>query len=315
MGIYSVNFFPTNTKKNQVAEFLEILGYKKVSGNHLFYYEENNLEQVTAVVADIINSKREGLQVQISTTIWRSIFDHEIHNLTIKRLKQRFGGHFSTSDGMNRYLVFDGIIRRKDEAACHLAYFHFSNNLSNIKYYLQTLRSAFPFTKPLPIDDYNNPVSTHTTIGTPFLVTILEEYLRSAYIGLLTYSDKKKVIFKSARISNELLFDVTLKEITLEKVIAQSKSFQNIAQINLNFKEINDKVNFIDILNRNNPQSNYLERLNSLIELRHKIIHEAVRVPNYSIENFQENINLIGEVVSLFYSQLQKSYGWQDHDF
>lgn len=312
MGVNTINFLASNTKIAQVSDYLEILGFKKITNTHLYHSDENNLERVTDIIADIVRDK-SNLRVELSTTIWRSILDHEIHNFTIKQLKLRFNGTFKTPNGINRYIIYDGFPRRKSEAACYLAYFHFSNNLSRINYYANTVRSTFGPPNKRQIQ-YFHPESVHTTIGEPFLVSILEDYLRSIYIGLLTYSDKKKDIFKSARISNELLYDVTTKETTIEKIIAHSKSFQNINQINLNFKEIDSKINFIDLLNRSDPKKRYLEQLSELIEIRHKIIHEAVKLENYSIDHFRAHIDLITDIINIFHLHLQNLYAWHDTD-
>ncbi len=312
MGVNTINFLPSKTKITQVSEYLEILGFRKVTNTHLYHYEENNLERVTEIVADVVLDE-SNLKVELSTTIWRSILDHEIHNFTIKQLKLRFDGTFQTPNGKNRYIIYDNLARRKAEAACYLAYFHLTNNLSRINYYANKVRNDFGAPSKRNIKHFH-PESVHTTIGEPFLVSILEDYLRSTYIGLLTYSDKKKDIFKSARISNELLYDVTIKETTIEKVIAHSKSFQNITQINLNFKEIDSKINFIDLLNRSDPKKRYLEQLTELIEIRHKIIHEAIKLENYSIDHFRHHIDLITEIIKIFHLHLHKLYGWQDLD-
>ncbi len=311
MGIYSSNHLPKATNENQVAEFLQLLGFKRAVKNHLYYYDENNLEQVTAIVADIVRDKEKELRVEITTTVWRSIFDHEVHNSAIKQLRLRFGGYFTTHMGLNRYIIYDDIVRRKSEAGCYLAYFHFKNNLSTISIYLNNQKDVLSKYKPHPKGVPFSPITTSTTIGLPFLVSILEEYLRCSYIGLLTYCDKKKEIFRSARISNELLYDVTINHLTVEKVIAQAKSFQNINQINSNFKEIDANINFVDLLKRTNPRGKLLEKLNNLIENRHIIIHQAKMIDNYTIDNFQKDINLIDTIVATFYARLRTVYKWQ----
>lgn len=168
MGLLSINYLPPKTNKSQVSEFLQILGFKKITETHLYNYDENNLERVTDIVADITYDKDKKIKVEITSTIWRSILDHEIHNFTIKQMKLRFKGNYWSSNGSNRYLVFDDVVRRKSEAGCYLAHFHFSNNLSRINYYIQTLRTQFGTFKESK-KNYHNPASTHTTIGQPFL--------------------------------------------------------------------------------------------------------------------------------------------------
>ncbi len=313
MGVTSINYLPPAVTKKQVLDFLKVLGFKVIYKTHFQHHDENNLERITPVVADITKHGSDSLQVELTTTIWRSVYDHDIHNFAIKQIKLRFGGSFITPSGRNRYLVYDDCERRKAEAACYLAYFHFSNNLSRINYYLQTLKTHFADFK-IRKDDFFHPASTHTTIGLPFLISIIEDYLRSTYIGLLTYCEKKKDIFKSAKISTEALYEVTINETTIEKVIAHSKSFQSVTHINQSFKELDSKINFIDLLNRNNPKAKYLEKLTEIISLRHKIIHEAIKIENYVPDHFQYHIELITDIVEIFYSHLRKIYNWQDVD-
>lgn len=312
MGIYSTNYLPPETKKTQVVEFLKLLGFTQVTSSHLYHYNENNLEQVTAIVADLVKVGDKYLKVEITTTVWRSVSDHEIHNSTIKQLKLRFGGKFTTDSGPNKYLEYDDIERRKDDAGCNLAYFHFRSNLNKISVFLSQ-QKAVNIEYKIDGKKYRvNTAEANVTIALPFLVSILEEFLRNIYISLLTYSTKKKDIFKSSRISNELLYDVTTSDLTIEKVIAQSKSFQNIVQINSIFKELDSKINFIDLLKRTNPQKNNLERLENLIETRHVIIHQAKLSEGYKFEHFQNDIRLIEDIVVSFYSHLVKIYNWEE---
>ncbi len=189
MGIHSINILPNKTNKVHVVDYLQLLGFKKITNDHLYYSDENNLEQVSDIVVNIFQDKKKQLNVQLSTTVWRSIFDHEIHNHSIKQLKLRFNGSFRTTRGVNRYLVYDSTPRRKSEAGCYLAYFHLTNNLSRVEYYLYTLQKEFRNDK-IPIHEYHKPESTHTTIGLPFLVSILEEYLRSMTYAPLSINSK-----------------------------------------------------------------------------------------------------------------------------
>lgn len=313
MGCHNTNTLSNTAKKKDVQDFLSILGFEKYSHNYFFYYDRKSREQITGVSATILDKKP--IQIHTWTTIWRSIKDHEIHNWTIRQLKNRFGGHFNSDEGKNKYFHFDSVVRRKAEAGCDLAYYDFRNNIATLHGFLSIVKNS---EKKFPIDDVTrqyNPLISSTNIGLPFIISVMEEYLRCAYISLLMYSPIKKDIFKRTNIQTEELFEVAENHSSIEEVISRFKSFQNVDLINKNFKEIRNDLSFIDALKRNNPRRKYDVKLNSIISKRHNMVHRFQMDYAYTIKEFERDVNLIEKFVQIFYDRIILLYKWNKRDW
>lgn len=313
MGRDTTNILSPTAKKKDLQDFLIILGYEKHFHDYFFYYDKKSREQITGVSATINN--KLPIEVCIRTTFWRSIKDHEIHNWTVRQLRNRFGGDFKSDEGKNKYLKYDGVIRRKAEAGCALAYHNFQNNITILHGFLSIIKNS---EKKFPLYEFTtmyNPLISSTNIGLPFMISVMEEYLRSVYISLLLYSPIKKDIFKRTNIQTEELFDVAENNSTIEEVISQFKSFQNISLINKNFKELNNNLSFIDTLKRFNPRQKYDEKLTIIITNRHNIIHRFQMDLAYTIKEFERDLNLIEKVVQIFYDRIISLNKWNKRDW
>ena len=312
MGCDCTNTLLKTAKEKDVQDFLGILGYEKYSHNCYFYYDKKSRVQITGITAFI--SDNLPIQVHTRTTVWRSIKDHEIHNWTIKQLRNRFGGYFYSDKGKNRYLKFNNIARRGADAGCDLAYFDFRNNFATLQGFLQIIKNN---EKQYPIDDITkqyNPLISSTNIGLPFLISILEEYLRDSYISLLKYSSNKKEILKKSNIQTEELIEVAENRLSIENVISRFKSFQNIELINRNFKEIRNDLSFIDTLKRFNPRLKYDQKLIAIITKRHNLIHRFQMDYDYSIKEFEKDLKLIEKVVQIFYDKIISIHNWEKRE-
>ena len=313
MGCDSINFLPKSVNKKEVQEFLLILGYKKVSHDYFYYFDRINREQITGVGASI--SETRPYEIHLRTNIWRTIKDHEIHNWTIRQIKKRFGGDFQSDEGKNRYLNFSGVERRKAEAGCDLAYFDFSNNITTIKGFLNIIKYSENTHSIHEIPKLINPIISSTNIGLPFLISVMEEYLRNCYISLLRYSPEKRNILKKSNIQTEELYEVAENHSSIEEIIARFKSFQNIDLINRNFIEIRKELVFIDSLKRYHPRRKYHEVLKNIIEKRHKMIHRFQMDYNYGISEFEKDIRTIEKVIQIFHDRIIDLYNWNPRDW
>ena len=99
MGYDCTNHFPAGTKTKEVEGFLFLLGYEKgqkgpfsgMSGTPYFFYDDKDYKHITGIYSELIIDDETGeLRFWTRTTIWRSKFDSDFHNYTIKELKKRF---------------------------------------------------------------------------------------------------------------------------------------------------------------------------------------------------------------------------------
>ncbi len=317
MGYNCVNILPKNTKLKDLEDFFVLLKYEKISRVEYFFYDQSSFQQLTGIDVSI-KVNEENVAVYSHTTISKEYFEHLVHNKTITLLKKFFGGYYITDDGKNKPFNFYGPIRRNAEAGCYLTYFNFDNwKRGNIVQFIWLLKESdekfnklYPDKRILDFTRHSHQPTISSNIGVPYLLSVLEDYLRSTYTILLTFTDKKKDIFKKTRIQNEDLTTILDNTSSIQEIISRYKSFQNIDLINANFQEIDVRIKFKDLLNKTNPRKKYLIKLQKLIDFRHKLIHQAELNYYYSVKEFEKDVAIIFEIIKMFYDNLIKIYNW-----
>lgn len=323
MGYDCANYLGKGTKLKDVQEFLILLGFEKINNNFFFFFERKSLVQLTGIDVSIYIDKTKRIVVYSHTTVSKGFYEHEVHNNTLRQLKKRFGGYFTTSNGKNRYLTFGGPLRKNEEAACFKAYFEFDNNKRVTLYqFISLLNDSeekfskwYKNKKILPVIRLTHPPIIASNIGIPYLLSTLEEYLRVTYIALFSFSGFKKEILKKSKIQNEDLYSIANESSSVEEIISKNKSFQNIDAIDNNFKEIDRKICFKDLLKRTTPKSKYLEKLQNLIFTRHALIHQAQLNYYYSVEDYERDVKIVTEIIKIFYDNLIKIYKWHSREY
>ncbi|WP_299261839.1 hypothetical protein [uncultured Aquimarina sp.] len=318
MGYDSSIYLNKETDIIEVKQFLKILNYEEFEENYYFYNNNDSEEHFTGVTLNIIEENSEYLELHMRTTVWKTIYDNDYVNLTLKQISERFQGYFETEFGKNTIYEFDGIERKGAEVGCFTVFRNFNNNMTKPSVFLQFLEHEEmknPVPIEIPILNEMNPVSIGINFTIPYLISVLEEYLRSTYIVLLKYSENKKDIFKSSRIISEDLFEVSEGFLSAEKIVARTISFQNINGINSAFKKISNDINLTNLLNSNKPENNYLERLENLIKFRHLIIHSNQTISYYSTNDLKNDISLIFDICDIFYENLIKIYNWNPEKY
>jgi hypothetical protein len=239
----------------------------------------------------------------------------DFQNFTIKQLKKRFGGHFVSDLGRNRYLKYEGPYLQKAEAGCHQAYYRFCDNVETVKWLLQSaegLVKGFPSTPGMAEMNIASPQTLLANMLVPFLVSVLEEYFRSTYIALLKYSAKKESITGNARIAGDELVSVSRGELSLEEAVAKTKSFQDIKRICQSFREIDSDLDIGGLLKKpyHRRKESIYETLERIISQRHKVIHMANIDPSYFANQAKKDIITVAAGIGRVYQGLIRHHKW-----
>lgn len=329
MGFDCTSSFPKGTKLKDVEEFLCLLGYKvfdrKIRDGciirALSYYDETDYRSITGIFAQLSFDKNESeLSLWTRTTVWRSKFDSDFHNHTIKQLKLRFGGSFHTDYGKNRYFKFSGVVREKAEAGVYKAYSRFVNNLKRVHLFIQfsdiSNNNKYPIHDDEMLSFINsyNPKITSTNIIVPYLISSLEDFFRSGYIALLIYSDKKEKIIRNARIQGSELLDIENGNLTVCEAIAKWMNFQEMNKIHASFKELDNRIDIHGILRKpyGRRKETFWEMFERLIEHRHSLIHRAQLTVDYFPENLSRDIKLLEKAIWNVYQSFIEIFDWQE---
>ena len=324
MGYDCSNYLPPDVSRKDVEEFILLLGYTKLPRgefsvkSHIdFYYNPDDYKYLDGVYASICTNS-EGLCVYTRCSIWRGRYDNDFQNYTIRQLKKRFGGYFISDRGKNRYFKDNGPYIDKEEGGCYQAYSKFIHKINLASSTVETWRKSvtkdcwYSNVGKSPTIDSLNPLIVTSNIVLPFLIATIEDYFRSIYIALLKYSPEKDAIIKDARIQTDELILVSKDEIKIEDAVARSRSFQNMRRINQSFREIDNRIDIHEILNkpyRRRRQSIY-ETFENIISHRHFIIHQAEIICNYTPQSLVNDINTTKAGIERIYLFLINLYGW-----
>ncbi len=329
MGCDCINYFPKGTRSADVEEFLMILGFKKgkkglFSGNFgkpFNYYVDDHYRHITGVYSELYwdPDDRDQLCLWTRTTIWRSKFDSDFHNFTIKQIKKRFGGHFKSDFGKNRYFKFEGPVREKAEAGALAAYSRFHRNINRAERMISfsnLLDDSKYEIHGIDFVDSLNPRIVSTNVLVPFVVAAIEDYFRSLYIALLKYSDKRDKIFQRAKLSGSELPAIAYGELSVAEAVAKWMTFQDLSKVNQAMKEIDDRYDIHGMLKKPHGRAkeshwNLLERL---IEQRHALIHHAELDSEYLPIRFKRDLKRVETAVWRIYQELIRLNSWEPVD-
>ena len=327
MGCDCINYFPLKTNGKDVEEFLVVLGYTKLprdrytpKGVTALLYHPNDYKYFVGVYAEKHFDKAEGLIVHTHTSIWRSRYDTDFHNHTVKQLRKRFGGYFESDNGRNKYLTNDYPYIDKAEAGCYQAFGVYFNNIQRASYTIDTWMSAKTemdwSSKKMGVAliDQMNPLVATVNMAIPLIVSIIEDYFKSSYIALLKYSPQKEAIIRDCRIQGEELILLTKGEITLEDAVARSRSFQDMKRIAQSYRELDKNIDVYGTLKRpyRRRKTSIYDTIESIIVLRHRIIHRAELILGYTPQLLLRDIRTIHVGIERFYRMLISLYGWFD---
>lgn len=320
MGHDANNVLPLGTKEKDIAEFLLILGFNRVSNRFFYFYKDDDYKYKSGTSAEIHDKKEiydktdNGLIVWTRTQNACSKFDIDFQNFIIKQLRTRFGGYFESDMGRNRYFKYYGAIREKAEAGCYLCYDKLDSDYSLARAYLSIIEQSKPMFNAIPkdlIDQYHPNVMAINMIM-PFMATIIEDYFRSLFIALIRYSDRKESFFKNTKINPTYLLKASNGKISLVEALVRTMSFQNIFVICDNFKRLDSRIDIAAILTKpyERRHENLMSTLDRILEHRHSIIHWRKFETNYELVNAYKDLKSMKIAFDKVYDHLIKVYDW-----
>lgn len=326
MGCDCTNYFPKGTRSSDVEEFLLLLGFKRgkkgpfsgMMGSPFYYFKDDDYRHITGLYVELYRDKEDASQLKLwtRTTIWRSKFDSDLHNNTVRQLRKRFGGHFESDYGRNRYFPFDGPAREKAEAGAYQAYSLFYSNLQRASHfigYADLLNDSQYKIQGIDFIDLMNPRILSANVMVPFLLSAVEEYFRSLYIALLRYSDSREKIIQSARLQGAEICAIDRGEMTVPEAVAKWMNFQEMAKVNAAFKALDSKLDLHGILKKpvGRRRESPWDGLVRLVAQRHSLIHGAELEVQYTPKKLKSDIALVESAVWRIYQELIKIYRWQ----
>jgi hypothetical protein len=158
-----------------------------------------------------------------------------------------------------------------------------------------------------------NPEVFVSNVISTYLVSALEDYFKSTYIALLTYSDRKASILKGVRLSGEQLSRISEGTLTVEEAVAETLPFQRLAAIGRNFAEVDQKLDVLAPLKRpyRRRKMSLLASLEHLVTRRHALIHGMQLDIDLDRDRLETIIHDLTVSISRVYQEITSHFGWR----
>lgn len=316
MGFNACIEFKKKSDKNKVITILEMLNYKKIKKDNYFYRDDDDYKSLCGNQCEFYFDNNK-LQLYLHTYIFASSYDLYYINKTIKTIKKYINIKFETDEGKNKYLSHDRIVT-KGEAGVYKAYFDIENDFERMKLYIQIMKNANVIKNnnelKKVLSEIGHIESLYSTMGLPYLCSVIEDYFRNIFIVLFKYMENKEKILKSLKYNSYDMEKVCEGKMPIEEAIARTMSFQNIDKIINNFSIIDHNMDLKSCLLKpyKRRKENLYNTLNRVLEQRHYFIHSKLVKYKYDLKDFEKDINLVEEAFKRVYRHIVKYYKWED---
>lgn len=324
MGLDSTYYPSEGTKRTDLEEFLQLLGYTKFRAPQYLkehkatsfnYFSRIPYESMQGVDFTLMLDDNGKLIACGRNNVWRNKSDNDFHNYTLKHLKKRFGGYFHSDYGKNRYFPFGGIDRKQADSGCHAAVERAIGRLKEISIVNMALDD---WKTPLQKGDmlWMNQYHPEVILGNLAIVhilSVLETYFKDSYTALLTYSENKSDVIKMQNMRTDDIISLANETIRLEEAYANSLNFQNAKLICQNFDKLNQKLCIRQTLTKKRGRNresfgDFIERVSAQ---RHSYLHHGEKLWEYDMKSFAKDTSFCEVLIKAVYKNITDKMGWQ----
>lgn len=324
MSYTSESKFPNTVKLAQLQKVVDLLGYKKFRTNpnlpnmlgSYFWFDENDYRSWTGVELQIYrNSGKITLDTRSRSS--RSHWDLCHQNVTLKTVRDLFGGHFTTDAGRNRYWHPDEPPPSSLSSGCYLARWRFHNALQKIDLYLMSRGLEGTIAREAPSGlqflDEINPRLLSNNLIVPYAIAVWEEYFRATFTAVLKYSSMREAALKKARLSHSQLEQIAVAGLPIERAISECFSFQRPSLIGQNFKLLDSKLDIGGVMHKpyKRRKISLFNSIESLVEARNSFVHTGDMNMELYDKKLQTQLVDIVKAVDRSYTAIGKHYGFQ----
>jgi len=330
---------PRNATRDQLRRFLVQRGYRatrhlwdwpKGSLNY-YWFDDTDYRSFVGVEANIYPPTKENQLEELGYCDWAlhtrtrefaSPVDKEEQNAVIRLARKMVGGSFyNDRHGKNRYTPTEKDRRDAPARGIYLTYELVTQDITAVRFALPEPTEGMEKLVGTKLEALStaDPVRVLYNALVPFAVAALEHFFSQCFKILLRYDKAaRKRIEKQTRkveLSDVLAIEVGAK--TIEDVIADWYSFQNISSIHNAFSDWFG-IDFWKLLRQRKKVGRRISllesRLNQLIEFRHGVVHRLSIDVEMRKQQIQEVLDLALAVIEVFVDHLEKNNGKCIHD-
>ena len=323
-------FTPKKASREDLIGHLTSLGFKRTShlwnwpkGSRNFHWFETegfvSYVGVEATVYPESSGEKEPVAWSLHTRTRSSASagDREQQNHTIRTARKAFGGTFTNdSEGKNRYTTIHEDRRDATARGIYLSYELVSQELSESKQSLPAPHAQLEGLVGTDLEALSHADPTRVLYNAlfPFAVAAIEHFFSQSFKVMLKHEPKaqNKLINQTKKVDISVALDIRDGTTTIEDVVANWYSFQNIDGIHRAFKEWFE-IDLYGILRKRKKVGAKLpmleKRLLKLIQFRHGIVHRFETDRSLRKDDLVETTDLVQVILDTFVQALENSRG------
>jgi hypothetical protein len=294
-----VTLYPKKASRVELSDYLESLGFTKCG--HFWdwpkgtlnyaWFDRQDFKSIDGVSADIYpvsaeeqNITKNEWALHVRNLYSASWYDVAMLNEVLRGARKQFGGTIKGDYGTNKYAPLWDDKSTPVSRGISGVYQHVKQELSAVKYALPEPSINHPQPTGGKIDDFLeftkslDPSRVIYNGLVPFAVAMFEYFFSQAFQVLIAY-DKlalEKRENHKAKFEFSAILDIHRNKRSIEELIAENYTFQNLNQLNKAYKDWLD----IDVRKiffkkkRIGKSITFLEnRISEIIQYRHGIVH------------------------------------------
>lgn len=304
-----LRLYPKNARKAELVSFIKSFDKIQTSSHlwdwpkgtkHYFWFDDTDYRSTAGVEITIypVRDNERSLcssdwAIHVRNTYSATWHDVEMLNTILRTGRKKFGGDIFGDYGKNRYAPLWDDTSTPMSRGFAWVYKMTHDNIGSVSY---ALPSELDFGKgDTELDNVLrsfDPTRVIYNALVPFLISVLEFYLKNTFIIALKYDATAQDKIEDLR--REVIAAGASDETNTEESIADSISFQDLRNVRKVFR----KWLTVDIkqpltLSATPPEESLWRRLDDLIKYRHDIIHRMGVDKNLSRSDFLRQAQLI----------------------
>lgn len=292
-----ITLYPKKASRKELSDHLERLGFTRCSHYwdwpkgtlNYSWFDHQDFKSIDGVSADIYPvSEEENITenewaIHVRNLYSASWYDVAMLNEVLRSARKRFGGTIKGDYGTNKYAPLWEDKSTPVSRGISGVYQHVKQELSAVKYALPEPSINHPQPTGGKIDDFLeftkslDPSRVIYNGLVPFAVAMFEYFFSQSFKVLIAYDNfalEKRENYK-AKFEFSAILDIHRNNRSIEDLIAENYTFQNIDQLNkayLDWLRI-DVKNIFSQKKHIGKSITFLERISGIIKYRHGIVH------------------------------------------
>ncbi len=331
-----VTLYPQKATKKELKEYLENLGFTKCG--HFWdwpngtlnygWFDFEDYKSIDGVSADIYPTHDDELNItgnkwslHVRNVYSASWHDVKMLNDVLRGARKLFGGTIKGDYGTNRYAPLWDDNSTPIGRGISSVYSHVQQEISAVKFSLPEPKINNPTVAGSKVDDFiefSNSMDPSRVLYNglvPFAVAMFEYFFSQTFQVLIKYDDlalNKRENHKQ-KIDFSTLVEMEKNDKTIENIIAENYTFQNLNQLNKAYKDWLD-IDVRKILYKKKKigrSISFLEnRIEDIIQYRHGIVHHFAIDRSLTKESFINILDAIEIAIEEFIKYVELKYNF-----